>query len=62
MMPIGKAKDIQEQLPENQPDFSEFRELKGKGPTSVVLVGDDYYVGNEKAGRLGYLSELFPDE
>jgi MoaA/NifB/PqqE/SkfB family radical SAM enzyme len=61
MMPIGKAKDIPDQLPEEQPDFSEFRKLKGKGPVSVVLVGDDYYVGNEKAGKLGHLSELFSE-
>jgi len=61
MMPIGKAKDIPDQLPETQPDFSEFSKLKGKGPVSVVLVGDDYYVGNEKAGKLGHLSELFSE-
>ena len=59
MMPIGKAKDIADQLPENQPDFSELRERKGKGPTTVVLVGDDYYDGGVKTGKLGHLAELY---
>ena len=61
MMPIGKAKDIADQLPENQPDFSKMRGPEGKGPVTVVLVGDDYYVGGAKAGKLGHLAELYSD-
>lgn len=61
MMPIGKAKGIADQLPENQPDFSEMRERRGGGPTTVVLVGDDYYDGGEKAGKLGRLAELYSE-
>ncbi len=61
MMPIGKAKDIADQLPENQPDFSEMRVQTGRGPTTVVLVGNDYYEGSEKIGKLGKLSELYSE-
>lgn len=61
MMPIGKAKNIADQLPEDQPDFSKMREKKGRGPTTVVLVGDDYFDGGVKAGKLGHLSELYSE-
>ena len=59
MMPIGKAKNIADQLPENQPDFSKMHERRGRGPITVVLVGDDYYDGGVKTGKLGHLSELY---
>ena len=62
MMPIGKAKDISDQLVENPPDLSGMGAKRGKGPGTVVLVGDDYYVSGQKRGRLGRLSELYTEE
>jgi len=62
MMPIGKAKDIADQLPEKQPDFSKMRERRGKGPGTVVLVGDEYFLGGVPSGTLGHLSELYSED
>jgi hypothetical protein len=30
------------------------------GPHVLVLVGDDYYVGNSKTGKLGRMADLYP--
>jgi MoaA/NifB/PqqE/SkfB family radical SAM enzyme len=59
MMPIGKAKEIADQLPEKQADLSRMHERRGKGPGSVTLVGDEYFSGGKKVGKLGHLSVLF---
>ncbi len=31
-----------------------------QGPRVVVLVGDDYYIGNKPRGRLGHMADLYP--
>lgn len=59
MLNIGKAKDLQDQLPE----FSGFPPMpprEGDGPFGLVLVGEDYYSGNHKIGKLGRMLDLYP--
>ena len=60
MMNIGKAKELSDQMPE-PPDLSFMRRKKGNGPPGMVLVGDDYYLGNKKIGKLGHMLDLYPD-
>jgi MoaA/NifB/PqqE/SkfB family radical SAM enzyme len=59
MLNIGKAKNLQDQLPEfkgyNFPPRKE-----EDGPGVLVLVGDDYYSGNNKIGKLGHMLDLYP--
>ena len=59
MAPIGKAKLIADQIPEKQPDLSRMREYRAGGPSSITLVGDEYYDASEYIGRLGHLSDLY---
>lgn len=61
MLPVGKAKGMADQLPGIQPDLSRLRGQGGRGPAAVVLVGDEYFFCGEKIGKLGHLSELFPE-
>ena len=59
MLNIGKAKNLQDQLPE----FSGFPPMplkEGDGPPGLVLVGDDYYSGNKRIGKLGHMLDLYP--
>ena len=58
MLNIGKAKNLQDQLPE----FSGFKfdlPKVGTGPQVLVLVGDDYYASNKKTGKLGHMMDLY---
>jgi hypothetical protein len=60
MLEIGKAKNLKDQLPE----FSGFPFLPSKdgdGPHGLVLVGDDYYIGNTRTGKLGRMMDLYPN-
>lgn len=60
MLNIGKAKKLQDQLPE----FDGYPPLPGKegdGPHGLVLVGDDYYIGNTRTGKLGSMMDLYPN-
>jgi MoaA/NifB/PqqE/SkfB family radical SAM enzyme len=59
MLNVGKAKNLQDQLPE----FSGFPPMplkEGDGPPGLVLVGEDYYSGNNKIGKLGHMLDLYP--
>jgi MoaA/NifB/PqqE/SkfB family radical SAM enzyme len=59
MLNIGKAKNLRDQLPE----FSGFPPMplkEGGGPSGLVLVGDDYYSGNNRIGKLGHMLDLYP--
>jgi MoaA/NifB/PqqE/SkfB family radical SAM enzyme len=59
MLNIGKAKNLSDQMPE----FSGFPPMplkKGSGPQVLVLVGEDYYIGNKKVGTLGHMLDLYP--
>ena len=58
-MPIGKAKQLEGQYPD-PPDFKPPPRKESDGPGVVVLVGDDYYTGNTKKGKLGKLANLYP--
>lgn len=60
MMNIGKAKKLQDQLPEF-PGFPPMPLKEGGGPPGLVLVGEDYYFGNQKIGKLGHMLALYPD-
>jgi MoaA/NifB/PqqE/SkfB family radical SAM enzyme len=58
MLNIGKAKKLQDQLPE----FSGYPNMPQKderGPGVLVLVGDDYYIGNTRTGKLGHMLDLY---
>jgi len=60
MLNIGKAKNLKDQIPE----FSGYPPMAfkdGRGPQVLVLVGDDYYSGNKKIGKLGHMLSLYPD-
>ncbi len=60
MLNIGKAKKLKDQLPE----FSGFPPMPVKdtrGPQGLVLVGDDYYTGNKRIGKLGHMMDLYPN-
>jgi MoaA/NifB/PqqE/SkfB family radical SAM enzyme len=59
MLRIGKAKKLDDQIPE----FSGFPPMTRKaedGPPGLVLVGEDYYLGNQKIGKLGRMLDLYP--
>lgn len=58
MMPIGKAKDFTDEFPD-APEFKFPPRKKSEGPGVVTLVGDDYYSGNKKVGKLGHLEDLY---
>jgi MoaA/NifB/PqqE/SkfB family radical SAM enzyme len=60
MLNIGKAKSLADQIPEPF-DFGPMLQRKGNGPPGMVLVGDDYYLGNQKIGKLGHMLDLYPD-
>jgi MoaA/NifB/PqqE/SkfB family radical SAM enzyme len=60
MMNIGKAKKLSDQMPE-PPDLSLMMRKKGNGPPGMVLVGDDYYHGSKKIGKLGHMLDLYPN-
>lgn len=34
---------------------------EGSGPPVLVLVGDDYYVGNTRNDKLGRMLDFYPD-
>jgi len=60
MLNIGKAKRMRDQIPE----FSGFPPMprkEGDGPPGLVLVGEDYYFGNKKIGKLGHMLDLYPN-
>lgn len=58
MMSIGKAKNLTDQLPDVAEYFPPEQTGSG-GPRVIVLVGDDYYKGSSKTGKLGHLSDLY---
>ena len=60
LMPIGKAKSLTDQLPVVDEYFPHMQKDDSKGPHVLVLVGDDYYVGNTKTGKLGRMADLYP--
>jgi len=60
MLNIGKAKKLKDLLPE----FSGFPPMprrEGGGPPGLVLVGEDYYFGNKRIGKLGHMLDLYPN-
>ena len=62
MLGLGKAKDLMDELP-HPPDFKPIPEPdESEGPIVTVLVGNDYYVGPERKGKLGHLIDLYPKE
>ncbi len=58
MMEIGKARNLKDQLPD-PPDLQFMARDAKNGPPGLVLVGDDYYFGNKKIGRLGRMLNLY---
>ena len=58
MLNIGKAKNLQDQLPEF-PGFKFELPRIMDGPQVLTLVGDDYYTGNKKIGKLGHMLDLY---
>lgn len=58
VMPIGRAKELTGDFPD-APEFKAPPRKESEGPTVVVLVGDDYYSGNTKIGKLGHLVDLY---
>jgi MoaA/NifB/PqqE/SkfB family radical SAM enzyme len=58
MQNIGKAKNLQDQLPEFN-GYPPMFKPKENGPAVLVLVGDDYYSGSRKIGKLGRMLELY---
>ena len=60
MLNIGKARNLKDQLPEF-PGFTMPPRKEEDGPPGAVLVGDDYYLGNKKIGKLGHMLDLFPN-
>ncbi len=60
MLNIGKAKKLKDQLPEFS-GFPPMRRKEGTGPMGLVLVGDDYYSGNKRIGKLGHMLDLYPE-
>jgi len=51
MLNIGKAKGLKDQLPEFT-GFPPMPHKEGSGPSGLVLVGEDYYMGNKKIGYI----------
>jgi len=60
MLNIGKAKNLKDQLPEF-PGYKFDMPRVMDGPQVLTLVGDDYYAGNKKIGKLGRLLDLYPN-
>jgi MoaA/NifB/PqqE/SkfB family radical SAM enzyme len=60
MLNIGKAKNLSDQIPDF-PGFNPPPLTNRPGPPGVVLVGDDYYLGNKIIGRLGHMLDLYPE-
>jgi organic radical activating enzyme len=60
MLKIGKAKNFQEDLFADFPGFKPPPRKEEDGPPGAVLVGDDYYLGNKKIGKLGRMLDLYP--
>jgi organic radical activating enzyme len=60
MLNIGKAKSLKDQLPEFG-GYPPMPQREGDGPGVLVLVGDDYYSGNKRIGKLGCMLELYPN-
>jgi organic radical activating enzyme len=60
MLNIGRAKKLSDQLPEFPGFKFELPRVMG-GPQVLTLVGDDYYTGNKKVGKLGRMLELYTD-
>ncbi len=58
MLDIGKAKKLKDQQPEFQGYKFDLPKV-GNGPQVLVLVGDDYYSGNKKIGKLGHMLDLY---
>ena len=58
MMRVGKAKNLAGQFPE-MIDYYPPRQNESGGPRVLVLVGDDYYMGSSKTGKLGHLKDLY---
>jgi len=59
MLNIGKAMRLKDQLPEFS-GFPPMPQREGGGPPGLVLVGEDYYFGNKKIGKLGRMMDLYP--
>lgn len=60
MLNIGKARNLKDQLPDF-PGFTFPPRKEEDGPPAAVLVGDDYYLGNKKIGKLGHILDLYPN-
>jgi organic radical activating enzyme len=60
MLNIGKARNLKDQVPDF-PGFTFPPRKEEDGPPGAVLVGDDYYLGNKKIGKLGYILDLYPN-
>ncbi len=58
MLNIGKAKKLKDQLPEFA-GFPPRPQKERNGPPGLVLVGEDYYFGNKKIGKLGRMLDLY---
>jgi MoaA/NifB/PqqE/SkfB family radical SAM enzyme len=58
MLNIGKAKRLKDQIPEFE-GFKFAPQKDGEGPPGLVLVGEDYYFGNKKIGKLGRMLDLY---
>ena len=61
--PAEFAGQLQPELADQAPEFSGYPprpEKVGGGPPGLVLVGEDYYFGNKKIGKLGRMLELYP--
>jgi hypothetical protein len=58
MLNIGKAKNLSDQLPEFAGFNFELPRIMN-GPQVLTLVGDDYYAGDKKIGKLGHMMDLY---
>lgn len=64
MLPIGKAKNLQDQLPPASEQFMPPREGEEARPRPMkgaLLVGDNYMNFNKPVAKLGHLIDLFPE-
>ena len=60
MLNIGKAKKLQDQLPEFD-GYPPMPAKEGDGPHVLVLVGEDYYIESTRSGKLGRMMDLYPN-
>jgi MoaA/NifB/PqqE/SkfB family radical SAM enzyme len=58
MLNIGKAKRLKDRIPEFE-GFKFAPQKEGEGPPVLVLVGEDYYFGNKRIGKLGHMLDLY---